>query len=350
MRTNKAITEIKESVVKMGLSVSRASLGDSLGNRNVSVQNNTKNNIKNSPEIPPSTSTTTGADLNLQPNAVYFKGQAAVNREIKETYGPYDLSAEELKINDKETQFLVNKLAEGLSSKSKDKSKQEYEFPYKRASQKAIDEMVPACMAMFSYYMSTPTSFPMFYDTMVRAFPKACSEADRRMHNDNTARLYDKTMQEVKQLGYKADPETDNPIRDGIAYMYFADDLPAFDNENSSAYMAIDRISKGEIPEMTTGGVYPRCHMSKVPDEIKQYGTPIIREKFSENSDGQVYTIISENIWGMEDNQNITKWEVPTPEELERIRKSSAISAKPKKEGEYINLEEFVGEMMKGIL
>ena len=103
-----------------------------------------------------------------------------------------------------------------MSSKSKDKSKQEYEFPYKRAPQKAIDEMVPACIAMFSYYMSTPTSFPMFYDTMVRAFPKACSEADRRMHNDNTARLYDKTMQEVKQLGYKADPETDNPIKDGM--------------------------------------------------------------------------------------------------------------------------------------
>lgn len=337
----------------MGLSVIRVSLGEFLDKSKNNTPRLKRTDVKNSPEIPSSTSTTTGADLNKHPNALYFKGKAErprYNGSGERVYGPYLLTQEELEQNDKNAQRIVDYLGECMSQGSKDTKGDPYGFPYRRAANETVEKMVPVCIALFTYHDDTPTTFPKFYDTITRAFPKACSKADKRLRSDNTARLYEKTTEKINELGYIADPKTKNPLRDGIAYIYFADDMPAIidDKKHYSVQNTIEDMRNGNVPKIGTGTVYPRCHMSQVPDEIMEYGTKTLRKKYGEMSGGKK-GIISSNIWGMKKNGNNTKWRF-TPEEeaalLEWERKCAEID-KPK-EPLGIDLEEFVGEMLRG--
>ena len=253
-------------------------------------------------------------------------------------YGPYKLTASQIAANDKEADYFIKTVTNIIKTENP-KIDVVLTNAANRAKGSDMKYMADVTLSCFCYYTKSSTSFPQFYDSMVRALPKACAKSDKHNKTDNATRLYERIMQKAEALGKMTNPNSEDPIKDGITYLYFSDDLPAFDiaDDENSTYDTLKNMENGKRPTLYKTYSHPKCHMSTVANEIDVYGNDYIkrhygREKLTDNGKR-----ITTNYYGSIENLNF-KYK-PKPK-IEPIYETYE---------EPIDLEAFVGEMLRGI-
>lgn len=262
----------------------------------------------NTPELPSPTETTTGIDLNNDPKAVNFKGFFSKKKPVvyqePRIFGPYKLTQSQIDRNDKETGRLVYYVAKCMEKNAPEPKYGQYS--QQRADTSMVKIMTPVLLSTLAYYSTTGTSFPEFYDSIARSLPKVCGQIDEGAHCDNAVRLYESAMRQITKWGKLSDPKTDDPVKAGITYLYFADNLPPFklQADEKSTEETLLNMQEGRIPTLKRGSHgFARCHLSNVKDEINIYGTPYILEHFGYTKDTQEGKKIT-NSCGWQTNMN----------------------------------------------
>ncbi len=255
-------------------------------------------------------------NLNNNPDNICFKGflfnkapkKPTLVPEPARLYGPYDLTQDDLDDNDSLTYELLEPIAECLT-KNNPRDIEAFSYDTGRATEKAVNAMVPVCISMLACYPQTNTTFPEFHDSIARAFPKTCSKLDKEKGTGNMAKLYFKVRSKLEEFGKAANPKTESPIEDGIKYLYFADNLPLIREDRKEGVECTDDVIKlmreGQIPKMADISGAPRCSMSREKNEINEYGTPYIKEHFSiGKSKDKGQGVQYQNLWGRQRNRN----------------------------------------------
>lgn len=274
----------------MGLSVEKVGLFCTSGEKRRSSFNksNDVSNFKQNKEI----------NLNNCVNNISFNGlffnrtpkKATLKPEPPCLYGPYDLTKGVLNENDEITYELLEPIAECLT-KNNPTNLEHFSYDTSRATDKAVNSMVAVCISTLACYPQTQTTFPEFHDSIARSFPKVCSKLDKERGTGNMGKLYFKVRNKLEEFGRAANPKTENPLEDGIKYLYFADNIPLIRENKKEGVECTDDVIKlmraGYIPRMSSDAGQPRCSMSRVENEINIYGTPYIKEHFSSGKSKQ---------------------------------------------------------------
>ncbi len=267
----------------MGLSVEKIGLFCNLNNgrKNNSLSVNKNSNVGENRET----------NLNYSPNNLSFGGlffnkppkKATIKTQPPCLYGPYSLPMGVLKENDSITYNLLEPVAKSLS-RNNPKNLEAFSYDTSRATNQAINSMVPVCISLLACYPQTQTVYPEFHDSIARAFPKACARLDKELGTGNMSKLYFKVRNKLEEYGKAANPNSEAPIEEGIKYIYFADNIPLL-QENGKAGIdstdtLFDYMRHGYIPKLSDTPGQPRCSMSRAANEINEYGTPYIKEHF----------------------------------------------------------------------
>ena len=231
-------------------------------------------------------------NLNNNINNVSFKGiffnkepkKATLKPEPARLYGPYSLTEDVLNENDQIVYKLLEPIAESLALNNPENLGR-FSYDTSRATNEAINAMVPVCISMLTCYPETQTIFPEFHDSIARSFPKACLRLDKERGTGNMGKVYFKVRNKIEGFGKAANPGTEKPLDDGIKYLYFADNIPLIRESKGEGIESTDEVirlmKRGYIPKMSDVPGEPRCSMSRAVNEINKYGTPYIKEHFN---------------------------------------------------------------------
>ncbi len=270
----------------MGISVQKVEAADyrssTFSGKKNSFKESSKTNISSAENF-------SEINLNLNPKSVSFQGWFSKKKKAEEPpepeiYGPYNLKLSQLKKNDEELQRVLTPLAKCLS-KNADKNIEYFSHDVRRATDEAVEESVPICISLLACYQNKKTSYPEFYDSVARSFPKTCSKLDSDMQAGNMSKVYKAVREKTEEYGRLANPKTKDPFEDGIKYLYFANNLPLFEcdeqRNTDSTEKVFEGMTKGIIPKLEDGRCEPACHMSTVENEINTFGTPYIIQHFN---------------------------------------------------------------------
>lgn len=271
-------------------------------------------------------------NLNNHPNNVSFKGwffnkepkKPTLTPEPARLYGPFDLPEGVLEENDEVTYELLEPIAECLT-KNNPRDIHAFSYDTSRATEKAVNAMVPICISTLACYPQTNTVFPEFHDSIARSFPKVCSKLDKEKGTGNMSRLYFKVRTKLEEFGKAANPKTEDPFEDGIKYLYFADNLPLIKEDRSEGVECTDDMialmREGQIPKPADVSGAPRCSMSREKNEINIYGTPYIKEHFNiGKSKDKGQGVQYQNLWGRQRNRNYHPDRRPKEVEEPKVR------------------------------
>lgn len=231
-------------------------------------------------------------NLNNNPAAISFTGLFSKKQKEEpkpaplepRIYGPYKMTISEVKNNDTDVYNVLKPIAEGLTYNT-DENLNDLSHDRGRATDRALKLTVPVTISALACYTNSVTSYPEFYDAMARSFPKACARLDKEEGTGNMAKIYERVTGKIEKYGKIANPNTEDPLEDGIRYLYFANNIPLLVESRKHGIECTDdlfeKMKEGYIPNLSTVKGAPRCHMSKFENEIDYYGTPYIKEHFS---------------------------------------------------------------------
>ena len=218
-------------------------------------------------------------NLNNDPAAVNFKGffdffnKAPQRTPEPRIYGPHKVTKTEAVQSDNDARYIVDIIASYIDTQNYEKPLND-RYVRARATDKFLDSLKEPFFSLICYYQKSPTSYPMFYDCVSRAIPKACAEADLKYQNDNATRLYEKIRKDIKEYGKEFEPGTRNPFESGIKYLYRTHDFSGFalaDDEDSTEE-TLQHFKEGRMPSLDKElFVCSRSHQSTVDNEDYYY-------------------------------------------------------------------------------